>query len=58
MSQLNELSDHQRQNLTDEVRRTVGSSSVDNLLRYVSEENDYEISAFFSPRLRMVMVNN
>jgi hypothetical protein len=37
---LNELNDHQRQNLTDEIRRTVGSSSVDNLIRYVSQEND------------------
>jgi hypothetical protein len=36
LGQINGLNNHQRQNLTDEIRRTVGSSSVDNLLRYVS----------------------
>lgn len=36
ISQLNELNDHQKQNLTDEIRRTVGSSSVDNLLQYAT----------------------
>jgi len=36
IGQLNELSDHHKQNLADEIRRTVGSSSVDNLLRYAT----------------------
>jgi hypothetical protein len=43
IGQLNELSDHQRQNLTDEVRRTVGSSSVDNLLRYALNGNGKQL---------------
>ncbi len=37
VSQLSELNDHQKQNLTDEIRRTVGSSSAEQLLRYVSQ---------------------
>ncbi|CAF1078723.1 unnamed protein product [Adineta steineri] len=36
LGQLRDLNDHQKQNLTDEIRRTVGSSSVDNLLRYAT----------------------
>jgi len=43
ISQLNELNDHQRQNITDEVRRTVGSSSVDNLLRYATNGNGKQL---------------
>ncbi|UJR08353.1 hypothetical protein I4U23_012624 [Adineta vaga] len=35
-SQLRDLNDHTKQNLADEIRRTVGSSSVDNLLRYAT----------------------
>jgi len=34
ISQMNELNDHQRQNIADEIRRTVGSTSVDRLLQY------------------------
>ncbi|CAF0863434.1 unnamed protein product [Rotaria sp. Silwood1] len=39
MSQLNQLNDHQKQNLTDEIRRTVGSPTVDSLLRYATNSN-------------------
>ncbi|CAF3993181.1 unnamed protein product [Rotaria sordida] len=43
ISQLNQLNDHQKQNLTDEVRRTVGSSTVDNLLRYGMNSNGRQL---------------
>lgn len=37
INQLNKLDDHQKKVLTDEIRRTVGSSNVENLLQYVSD---------------------
>jgi len=44
ISQLNELNDHQKQNLADEIRRTVGgSSSVDNLIRYATNGSGRQI---------------
>ena len=39
INQINDLNQHQKQNLTDEIRRTVGSSSVENLVRYVSQKS-------------------
>ena len=36
MNQLRGLNERQRHHLTEEVRRTVGSSTVESLLRYVS----------------------
>jgi len=43
IGQLNSLNNHQRQNLTDEIRRTVGSSSVDNLLNYATNGNGRQL---------------
>lgn len=43
ISQLNDLNDRQKQNLADEVRRTVGSSTVDNLLRYATNGNGRQL---------------
>ncbi|CAF3041902.1 unnamed protein product [Rotaria sp. Silwood2] len=40
ISQLNQLNDHQKQNLTDEIRRTISSPTVDSLLRYAMNSND------------------
>ena len=36
INQLGELNENQRHHLTDEIRRTVGSSTAESLLRYVS----------------------
>jgi hypothetical protein len=36
VNQMDQLSEHQKHNLSDEIRHTVGSSSIDSLFRYVS----------------------
>ena len=43
VSQLNDLNDRQKQNLAEEIRRTVGSSNVDNLLRYATNTNGRQL---------------
>ena len=43
ISQLNELNDRQKHNLAEEIRRTVGSSNVDNLLRYATNGNGRQL---------------
>ncbi|CAF1034600.1 unnamed protein product [Adineta ricciae] len=42
-SQLRDLDDHHKRNLADEVRRTVGSSSIDNLLRYATNTSGRQL---------------